>query len=214
MSVRWRHVVWDWNGTLFNDAVLCVDCMNTLLKRRGLPFLTSARYQEVFDFPVIEYYRRVGFDFEKEPFELLGTEFMAEYERRKYECGLQPGAVRALEHLRDAGLSQSVLSAYRQDTLEELLRHFGVRSFFLRVIGAEDHYATGKVGQGLSWIRELNLNPSEVVLVGDTTHDFDVAQAMGTACLLIPCGNQNRARLEPCGVPVMDSLQDAVRKIV
>ena len=212
--MRHRHVIWDWNGTLFNDAGLCVDCMNTLLERRSLPLLTPARYRAVFDFPVIEYYRRLGFDFDREPFERLGTEFMVEYERRKYECGLQPNAVSVLEELAGAGLTQSVLSAYRQDTLEELLEHFEVRRFFTKVIGADDHYATGKVGQGLSWIRELNVDPGEVVLVGDTVHDFEVARAMGTACVLIPGGNHDRARLLSCGVPVLDGLREVARAIV
>lgn len=205
-SPRFRHVMWDWNGTLFNDAPLCVDCMNTLLRKRALPLLTPARYEEVFDFPVVDYYRRLGFDFEREPFEKLGTEFMAEYELRKLECPLQRDARRVLDGLRDAGLSQSVLSAYQQNTLEGLLEHFHVRPYFIRVIGADDHYASGKLGRGMDWIRELGVNPKDVVLVGDTVHDFEVARAMGTSCLLIPCGNHGRAKLARCGVPVLDGL--------
>lgn len=208
-----RHVIWDWNGTLFNDAWLCVDVMNGLLGRRGLPLLTPARYQQVFDFPVVNYYRRLGFDFEQESFEALGTEFMADYERRRLECSLQPGALDVLGALAERGVTQSVLSAYRHDTLEEVLRHFGVRAFFTQVIGADDHYAGGKLDRGRQWIRDAGLDPREVVLVGDTVHDFDVATAMGTACWLVPGGNHPRERLAACGVPVFDSLAEVGRAI-
>lgn len=211
--VRFRHVVWDWNGTLLDDSALCVHCMNTLLRSRRLPKLTLERYQALFDFPVIGYYRRLGFDFERESFEKLGTEFIETYEQCKRKCGLQAQTRTALESLRDAGLTQSVLSAYRQDTLDELLGYFGVREFFIRIIGADDHYANGKVEQGLGWIRELKVHPAQVVLIGDTTHDFEVAQAMGAACGLIPCGHHSRAKLATCGAPVFEDLLQAVRWI-
>lgn len=206
----YRHVIWDWNGTLFDDADLCVACMNRLLAARGLPLLTRARYQELFDFPVIEYYRRLGFDFDREPFERLGTAFIEDYERRKLACPLRPGARRALETVRAAGLTQSVLSAYRQDSLEELLRHFGLRGFFLGIAGARDHYAHGKEAAGRAWLRRLGLPPASILLIGDTAHDVEVARALGTDCRLIPGGNQSRARLERSGAPVCDRLADAI----
>lgn len=207
-SPRYHHVIWDWNGTLLDDARLCVDVMNGVLRSRALPPLTLERYQEIFDFPVIRYYERLGFDFARDPFEVVGTEFIRNYETRRHEAGLQAGARELLELLRHFEVGQSVLSAYRHDTLETLLRHHGVREFFHRVVGSDDHYATGKVEQGRRFIAELGLPPADVVLIGDTTHDHEVAVAMGIECLLLPCGNHSRARLEACGVPVLDSLSD------
>ena len=119
-----HHVIWDWNGTLFDDVGLCADIMNGLLRARALPLLTVERYRDVFDFPVIEYYRKLGFDFARDPFEVVGTEFIRHYEQRKLEAGLYPGARAVIKALRTAGLSQSVLSAYQQDTLRSLVGTF------------------------------------------------------------------------------------------
>ena len=201
-----RHVIWDWNGTLFDDAQLCVDVMNRLLAARGLAALTPERYQELFGFPVVDYYRRLGFDFSREPFEVVGSEFMAGYERRRLEGVLRPEAPAVLAAFRRAGIGQSVLSAYRSDTLVELVAHFGIRPFFEAVIGGDDHYARGKTEQGLQWMRQAGLSPREVLLIGDTVHDFEVARAMGAACWLVTCGHQSPARLRACGVPVYASL--------
>ena len=118
---KYRHLIWDWNGTLLDDAWLCREIMNRQLTRRGLPILTAERYEAVFDFPVEGYYRKVGFDWRNETFEEAGTEFILEYEKRKKECRLQPGAKELLHQIKKTGKSQAVLSAYSHKTLDEFL---------------------------------------------------------------------------------------------
>ncbi|MBU0678442.1 MAG: HAD hydrolase-like protein [Verrucomicrobia bacterium] len=208
--MRYLHVIWDWNGTLFNDAWLCLDVMNGLLRRRNMEPLTAEKYQEIFDFPVIEYYRKVGFDFSRESFEVLGTEFIDDYERRRLEACLQNHALDVLKAIRGQGISQSVLSAYKQQTLDELLRHFGIRNMFINVLGQTDHYAIGKIEIGRAWIEELGVDPARVLLIGDTVHDHEVAEEIGCECWLIPAGNHSRDKLSTCGVPVLDSLADVL----
>ena len=66
------YVVWDWNGTLFDDVALCIQVMNGMLEKRGLPRLAGPKqYRQVFTFPVEEYYKALGFDFSREPFSQL-----------------------------------------------------------------------------------------------------------------------------------------------
>ncbi len=201
------HLVWDWNGTLFDDAWLCVEVMNGLLRRRGLPELDADRYRRLFDFPVRRYYGRLGFDFDREPFEKVGSEFMAAYERRRLSCGLRPGARAVLARVRGLGIGQSVLSGYRHDTLRGLLDHFGLLPFFEAVFGSDDHYAEGKEAQARRWLEGVRADRSRTVLVGDTAHDGEIARQLGVACWLLPGGHHDRARLEACGVPVLDSLE-------
>jgi len=203
---KYRHLIWDWNGTLLDDAWLCREIMNQQLHRRGLPVLSAERYEEIFDFPVEKYYRAVGFDWSRESFQEAGTEFIVEYERRKQECTLQPGGKALLADLAAGGWSQAVLSAYSHHTLEEFLGDFGVRQHFRSVAGSRDHYAAGKVGHGLKMLEELHVSPRETLLIGDTTHDAEVARAMGIDCVLVPCGHNSRIRLAGCGVPVVENL--------
>ena len=66
----YTHVIWDFNGTVLDDIGAGLDSLNEMLRDRGLPILRDqAALQEVFCFPVREYYRRVGFDFEKESYD-------------------------------------------------------------------------------------------------------------------------------------------------
>lgn len=204
---RYDLVVWDWNGTLLDDAWLCRDGINLLLHRRGLPLLSPHRYMEIFDFPIIEYYRKAGFDLQREPFERLGLEFIEDYHARRPECRLQPGAAEVLARLESLGIAQAVLSASEHASLEQALTHFGIRERFRRVMGIEDHYAAGKELQGRRLMEELRPDPARVLLIGDTRHDHEVASAMAVDCVLIPSGNHTRERLAQTGRPVFDSLE-------
>ena len=84
MIEKYKHIIWDWNGTIFNDAGLSLELTNGLLSKRKLPVLTLEEYRNVFTFPVKDYYSLAGFDFTKESFEKVGREWMDEYEKRKW----------------------------------------------------------------------------------------------------------------------------------
>jgi phosphoglycolate phosphatase len=182
--------------------------MNELLRRHHLPPLSFARYQQVFDFPVRGYYEQLGFDFSRTPFEQVGSEFIDRYEQHRPRLRLQPGARTLLARLHARGIDQIVLSAYRHDTLEDLLAAKGVRGYFTHVAGADDHYARGKTEQGIALRDRLGLVPRTTLLIGDTVHDAEVAAAMGIDCLLLNAGHQTRARLEATGAPVFNHLAD------
>jgi phosphoglycolate phosphatase len=206
--MKYTHIIWDWNGTVLDDAWLCREVMNGMLVRRGLPQLTLEKYAQIFDFPVKAYYQRAGWDFEKVPFEVLSDEFIEEYDRRKVECPLRAGAVEILKRNAQNDLPQSIISASKQTSLEKLVSLHGIQDLFTSVRGLDNHHAFGKTYIGLQWINELGMNPKEILMIGDTTHDHVVAQAMGVDCVLVSSGHQNRARLEMCGVPVVGSLDE------
>ena len=78
--MKFKHVIWDWNGTLVDDTWLFVDIMNGVLKDRNLPGITLDDYRNVFDFPVEDYYTKLGFDFSDEAFKTAGLDFIKIYD--------------------------------------------------------------------------------------------------------------------------------------
>ncbi len=48
MFQKYKHIIWDWNGTLFEDIWLCVSSINKLLAQRNLPALTINKYRAIF----------------------------------------------------------------------------------------------------------------------------------------------------------------------
>lgn len=209
-----KYLIWDWNGTLFNDVQLSVDIINKLLNQNNLPQITYAKYRDIFTFPVSEYYKAAGFDFNKTSFEILGKLFMDEYERRKYEMNLFDGAREILELAKNKGIGQSVLSAYKHDTLVEILKHYQISEYFESVYGLDNIYAGSKEHLGIELRKKLNFKKEEILFIGDTLHDADVAKAMDVNCVLISNGHQSAERLKTNGNVVYSDIRELKKLIL
>lgn len=208
MINNYKHIIWDWNGTLWNDSWLCFELTNTMLADRNMPAMSQELYQSIMRFPIKDYYSDLGFDYVEESYEKLAKEFISIYESRRFECKLQAGVEEVLTTIRQRGLTQSVLSAYKHDTLVQAINYFDLTEYFDDIIGLDDIYAESKVQNGIKYIKSLGVDNSDVLFVGDTTHDFEVAEAMGVDCVLVESGHNSRLRLEQCNVPVFSSLGD------
>ena len=203
---KYSHILWDWNGTLFDDVDWCMQCMNTMLSARGMNTLPDrAAYHRAFCFPIIDYYQNVGFDFAREPFEVLAAEYIALYHAQDTgHCPLHPHALQVLQALTSKNIRQAVLSASEINNLRAQMRVFGIEPYFADILGLSDVYAKSKVAIGLDYIARNHVTAA--LLVGDTIHDAEVAQALGADCLLIASGHQSTEQLLACGVPVVDDI--------
>ncbi|AFH49112.1 Putative phosphatase [Ignavibacterium album JCM 16511] len=208
MNRKIKYLIWDWNGTLFNDVRLGIDIINKLLNQNNLPEITFERYRSIFTFPVSYYYKTAGFDFSKTPFEILGKLFMDEYEKRKYQMNLFDGAREILELAKNKGIGQSVLSAYKHDTLVEILKHYQISEYFENVSGLDNIYAGSKEHLGIELRKKLNFKKEEILFIGDTLHDADVAKAMDVNCVLISNGHQSAERLMDNGNIVLSDIRE------
>jgi phosphoglycolate phosphatase len=94
----------------------------------------------------------------------------------------------------------------KQDILEECLNHFRISHFFEHVSGLDNHYAVSKLENGHRLISDLKLDVGELVLIGDTVHDFEVANALGCPCILLANGHQSKEVLQATGAAVIDRL--------
>jgi phosphoglycolate phosphatase len=208
ISGKYSHIIWDWNGTLLNDAWLCVEVMNIMLSHRGLPTITLEIYRNIFDFPVRDYYLKLGYDFENESFEKVGMEFMLLYNQRQKECSLHPDAAFILDEISKLGLSQSILSAREQNELRLETMELGVYKYFDKVYGLDDHYAHGKTDVGIKLLEDLNVLKDKVIFIGDTRHDSEVADQLQIDCVLIPNGHHSFQRLLSLHKPIIHSFKE------
>lgn len=203
-----RSVIWDWNGTLLNDLDFCISTINQLLDKRGLERLDHIQYKEVFSFPVKDYYATIGFDFSKEDFAVPAGEFIDIYNSGVKNCELHRSAVKVLDFFQTSGKRQFVLSAMKQNMLQETLDHQNILGFFEAIAGLDDHYAASKIERGEQLIEFHQIQKEKAVMIGDTIHDYEVANKLGITCILIANGHQSKERLESTGAFVADKLED------
>lgn len=201
-------IIWDWNGTLINDLQLCVSSINVLLEKRNLPKLDTQKYKAIFSFPVRNYYEAIGFDFAREEFEVPAIEFIELYESQVENCTLQTGALDILNFFKEKETRQFVLSAMHQDMLEKTLKSNGIFHFFEGVAGLGDHFAVSKVERGQKLISQFKIEKENALIIGDTIHDFEVAQELGIRCILVADGHQSKERIIKTGALVVSALKN------
>jgi phosphoglycolate phosphatase len=205
---QYKHIIWDWNGTLLNDAWLFVEIMNSVLENRNMATISLEKYRKIFGFPVKDYYKKLGFNLEKESFQKYGLEFIKAYEKRRYEARLHSRVNSILTKLSAMNIQHSILSAQHQSLLDDLTKYYNIHEYFIEVNGLDNYYAHSKVGIGIEWMKKTGLDSKEVLLIGDTDHDFEVAIALEVDCLLISHGHHCHSRLIQTGAPVIHDLVD------
>lgn len=189
---KYSHVIWDWNGTLFDDVVWCISRMNEMLGKRRMKLLDSIlEYRRAFCFPIINYYKNVGFDLEKESFEILAEEYNSLYRSEQTGmCKLNDNAVFMLDVLHKKKITQVLLSATETSNLRSQLSNFNIIHYFDEILGLSNIYAKSKIDIGYNYMTRKNV--MHAVMVGDTEHDFEVANALGIDCLLVAIGHQDK----------------------
>ena len=193
------HILWDWNGTLLDDVDLCVFTIAKILEKYELPIIDRESYRKTFSFPVIQYYKSLGFDFDKVSFKAVADEWMAVYQENLEMAALHNGAEGLLRTLKKTKKTQSILSAAKQTHLEEQLEFYGIKNQFDYIFGISDHYAKGKIERGKELVQLLDAPRSTMVLIGDTDHDKEVADELGIDLILLGDGHQHHERLENLG---------------
>ncbi|MGM9970289.1 MAG: HAD family hydrolase [Anaeroplasma sp.] len=201
-----KHIFFDFNGTLINDIDLCIELLNDLLKGQNKKPVSKEKYKEIFTFPIKEYYLRAGVDFNIESYESLAIKFIECYQPRSLQCGLFDGVVDTLKYLKQKGIHQYILSASERNNLLEQCKYYQIDNLFDAILGIDDIHASSKVEVAINFMKMTGINPSEAVFIGDTLHDFEVANAMGVMCILVSCGHQSINVLKKSNVKIISDV--------
>ena len=210
--MKYTHLFWDFNGTILADMMAGLESTNYMLRERDLPEIDGMdAYREIFDFPIKEYYRVLGFDFEREPYEHLARLWVDIYNERSKEATTVEGVKETLSAVAKLGIKQVVFSATEREMLTRQLSEFGVKEFFDEIIGLDNIHAESKTHLARKWREE---HPdAKILYVGDTTHDAENAKILGADCLLFTGGHQSRQRLGKCGYPLIDRIEEIIDHI-
>ncbi|MEU2716734.1 HAD family hydrolase [Streptomyces sp. NPDC007205] len=209
------HIVWDWNGTLFHDNDAIIGATNAAFAELGLAPITLEQYRSLYCVPVPKFYERlIGRLPTDAEWELMDGVFHRHYAEHRVRCGLTEGAADLLAGWRSAGNSQSLLSMYVHEELVPLVRGFGIEPHFLRVDGRTGPSGGSKAEHMVRHLEALSgaVEPARTVVIGDAADDAVAAVRAGARAVLYTGGSHSRASLEEAGVPVVDTLAEAVEE--
>lgn len=203
------YCIWDFNGTILDDVELGMNSVNQLLAERGLPVIASREeYAKKFDFPIIDYYRDLGFDFESDPYERLAELWVDLYMRDLDSAKAFPDVERAIDFFDARGVKQTVLSASERGMLLGQLAGLGIADRFEEILGIDNIYGDSKLDIARSW-RQRHPE-AKVMFIGDTTHDCESAKLLGADCFIVCAGHQCRERFEGSDARIFSSLGELI----
>lgn len=205
--MRYSHIFWDFNGTIIDDVGNALQCVNDMLERKGRQPITLEDYYTYVETPIIGFYRHILPPDELD-FEDISKQYHSDYARHINETGLAEGAYELLHKLKNAGMHQYIITANILSEAEELVENFGISDCFDKILGAQNTLAESKIHRAKVFFKELNINRNNAILIGDTLHDLETANALGIDCVLVSYGHQGRRLLEEHNAFTVSSLKD------
>lgn len=205
--MKYKNILWDWNGTILNDTPVAFEATNILLKKYRYPTITLEYYRDNVDTPIVNFYSKI-FDLKKHSMEMLDKEWGVLYNELSYKIGLHNGVENILGIFKNQNCKQIVLSAFRTVEILKYADKFGVKHYFESILGTDNIVMESKTLRGKKYMQENGFAPENTLYIGDTVHDYETATALGTDCVLLSCGQQSPKLLHQCGVPVCDSFEN------
>ena len=195
--MRYRLVVFDWDGTVIDSPAAIVECMQEASRELGLPVPEAERASHVIGLGLHDAMRIVapGLPGERYP------EFIASYRRhflaREDTMRPFPGMPQLLEHLSQSRVLAIATGKSRRG-LERSLDATGVRRWFSASRCADETTPKPHPAMLLELMEELGVEPGAVLMIGDTSHDMDMARAARVDGVAVTYGAHDEAGLRAC----------------
>ncbi len=205
--MKYKNIVWDYNGTIIDDAKLAVDAENLVLKSYGLPEITLEYYLRECEMPIINFYNKI-FDMKNYDFSEIGGRFIENYDRLFDTAGIFPEVREMIEALSGSGYNQGVISGFESGRLKESLKKFGLEGYFRFMSGSDDIDCGDKSERAVGVVEKYGFEPKDTLFIGDMYHDYETAKRVGADCVLIAKGHQGAEVLRSYGITVLDSAEE------
>lgn len=210
--MRYKHIFWDFNGTIIDDVRNALCCVNDMLLRKSKAPITLEQYYEYVETPIIGFYRHI-LPPEELNFEEISADFHKDYATHMDQTRLADGAHELLHKLKDMGAHQYIVTANQIDEATDLIEKFGISDCFDRILGASDTLAGSKIQRARDLFESLSIHPNEAIFIGDTLHDLETANALGIDCVLVAYGHQGRKLLEEHNAFTLENLKEVEKYI-
>ena len=208
--MKYEHIIWDWNGTLVNDAQLCVEIVNQILADYEIMPVDSNFYMDNFSFPVSQYYNLLGLPSSGSEYEEISRRFIHEYRKNHHICKLQENCFKVLGYLQERRISQSVLSAGNISDVLDFVKYHKLSDFFTVISGVSHAKATGKSEIAFEHLNKVETSPHKTLIVGDTLHDYEIAKDLKIDYILFSKGHNSASRLKEVTSSVIHNLEELI----
>lgn len=186
--MRYELIVFDWDGTLIDSAGAIAECIQQAARDLGLRVPDHARARHVIGLGLRDSLRAAVPDLPPE----RTMEFVACYRReflaREHAMQVFAGVIDMLDALRARGHVLAVATGKSRQGLERALDGSGLRPYFAASRCADESTPKPHPAMLHELMQALEAEPVRMLMVGDTSHDLEMAAAAGVDAVAVSYG--------------------------
>lgn len=186
-------IVFDWDGTLFDSTALIAQCIQAACADLGVPVPSDGRASYVIGMGLNEALRHVAPDLPRERYRDLGDRYRRHYFARQHEIVFFDGVLAMLRDLKARGHGLAVATGKTRAGLDDALNTSALRGLFDATRTADETASKPDPRMLLELMAHFQAPPARTVMVGDTTHDLQLARNAGAAGIGVGYGAHDPA---------------------
>jgi phosphoglycolate phosphatase len=200
---RFDLIVFDWDGTLFDSTALIVRCIQDACRDIGVAVPSDADAAYVIGLGLHDALRHAVPDLPAARYPELGLRYRDHYFARQHELSMFPGTLEMLRSLKARHHWLGVATGKGRRGLDEALAHAQLKGVFDATRTADETASKPDPRMLLELMREFGAEPERTLMIGDTTHDLQLAINAGAPRVAVSYGAHDHgafAGFEPLAI--------------
>ncbi len=209
MVRKFDLVVFDWDGTLFDSTASIARSIQAACRDLGLTEPSDNEASHVIGLGLSEALRYIAPDLPEERLPLLVERYRHHYLLSDQDIRLFAGAADLIEGLYTSGYSLAVATGKSRKGLDRALSNSGLGRFFMSSRCADECFSKPHPQMLMELMAELDVEENRTLMVGDTTHDIQMAinaQVQGLAVTYGAHSTESLRSLNP--LECLESVED------
>ena len=195
MARKFDLLVFDWDGTLMDSAAAIAASLQSACRDLDLPVPSEEKARYVIGLGLNDAMSHILPGLEAARYPGVVERYRVHFLKHDAGTTLFRGAAETVTALRETGYLLAVATGKSRRGLERALVATGLKPFFHATRCADEGYSKPHPGMLQGLIEELGATSGRTLMIGDTTHDMEMAQAAGVQRLGVTYGAHPREAL-------------------
>jgi phosphoglycolate phosphatase len=195
--VRYPLIVFDWDGTIIDSTGTIAECIQQAAAEMGLPVPQDERARHVIGLGLHDSLRHAVPDLPASRYDEFVALYRKHFLAREDSMKLFPGMLDLLSSLKEKHLL-AIATGKSRKGLDRALDAGGLRRYFAASRCADETSPKPHPAMLVELMEQLEKARTEVLMIGDTSHDLEMANAAGVDALAVTYGAHNEAGLRAC----------------
>ncbi len=190
---RFDLIAFDWDGTLFDSTGLISRCIQEACRDVGVAVPSDADAAYVIGLGLNDALRHAAPGLEPQRYPELGRRYRHHYLARQHELLLFEGTLAMLHELKALNHWVAVATGKSRSGLDDALATSQLHGLFDGSRTADETTSKPHPQMLLELMREFGAEPQRTLMIGDTTHDLQMARNAGVARVGVSFGAHDHA---------------------